>query len=80
MLEAIRPLFAQVSDAPERTSGLAYYRGLCFKIYAAVGGSEPVEIADGGFVDWTARLLGNQKERLLISGYGVDRLALLSRA
>jgi hypothetical protein len=80
VLEAVRPLFAEITDAPERTSGLAYYRGLCFKIYAAFGGSEPLEIADGGFVDWTARLLGSQKERLLISGYGVDRLALLSGA
>jgi hypothetical protein len=33
------------------------------------------EVGDGGFVDWTARLCGNRKERLLISGYGVDRLA-----
>jgi hypothetical protein len=32
------------------------------------------EVGDGGFTDWTARLLGNGKERLLISGYGVDRL------
>ena len=29
---------------------------------------------DGGFTDWTAQLLGNRKERLLISGYGVERL------
>ena len=35
-------------------------------------------MADGGFVDWTATLLANRKERLLISGYGVDRLAGLS--
>jgi len=33
-------------------------------------------IADGGFVDWTQRLTGNRKERLLISGFGVDRLAI----
>jgi hypothetical protein len=39
---------------------------------------EPAEIGDGGFTDWTARLLANQKERLLISGYGLDRLAGLS--
>ena len=35
-------------------------------------------MADGGFVDWTAALLANRKERLLISGYGVDRLAGLT--
>jgi hypothetical protein len=36
-----------------------------------------VEIGDGGFVDWTQRLTGNRKERLLISGVGVDRFATL---
>jgi len=33
-----------------------------------------IEIADGGFVDWTQQLLGNKKERLLISGFGLDLL------
>jgi hypothetical protein len=27
-------------------------------------------IVDGGFTEWTARLLGNRKERILISGIG----------
>ncbi|MFI0799771.1 hypothetical protein [Amycolatopsis lurida] len=34
---------------------------------------------DGGFVDWTQRLVGNRKERTLISGVGVDRLAMVRR-
>ncbi|HEX4818322.1 MAG TPA: hypothetical protein VFV66_36755 [Nonomuraea sp.] len=55
---------------PGRESGRGYYTGLCHKIYA--GGAE---VGDGGFVDWTARLLGNRKERLLISALGLDRLA-----
>ena len=71
-------LAAEVTEAPERASGRAYYRGLCFKVFAARAGDEPLEVADGGFVDWTATLLGNRKERLLISGYGVDRLAILA--
>jgi hypothetical protein len=54
---------------PSRTTG--YYQGLCFKVFR-----DGVEIGDGGFVDWTQRLLGNRKERLLISGVGVDRLAM----
>jgi hypothetical protein len=33
-----------------------------------------VEIADGGFVDWTQQLLGNRKERFLISGFGLELL------
>ncbi len=54
---------------PSRSTG--YYRGLCFKVFR-----DGVEIGDGGFVDWTQRLTGNRKERLLISGVGVDRLAV----
>lgn len=36
--------------------------------------AEEREIGDGGFVDWTGKLTGNRKERLLISGFGVERL------
>ncbi|MGP4098842.1 hypothetical protein [Nonomuraea sp. KM90] len=55
---------------PDRQGGRGYYSGLCFKIYG-----KGVEVGDGGFVDWTARLLGNRKERLLISALGIDRLS-----
>lgn len=63
-----------VSGDPDRTSGHGYYTGLCYKIYATIAGQR-LEIADGGFVDWTQRLTDNRKERLLIGGFGVDRLA-----
>ncbi|MEV4178439.1 hypothetical protein [Nonomuraea sp. NPDC049709] len=55
---------------PDRPGGRGYYTGLCFKIYG-----KGAEVGDGGFVDWTARLLGNRKERLLISALGIDRLS-----
>jgi hypothetical protein len=58
----------------DRAGGRGYYRDLCFKVHAVVDGP-PVEIGDGGFTDWTARLLSNEKERLLIAGYGTERLA-----
>jgi hypothetical protein len=64
-----------VALAPDRPSGRGYYTGLCFKVFAVFGETE-LEVADGGFVDWTQRLLGNRKERLLISGYGIDRIAI----
>jgi hypothetical protein len=51
----------------------AYYLGLNFKLMLYVNG-QPMEIGDGGFVDWTQKLLGNKKERLLISAIGLDRL------
>ena len=66
-----------VTEAPERESARAYYRDLCFKVLADRGGSA-LEVGDGGFVDWTAKLLGNAKERMLISGFGIERLAFAS--
>ena len=59
---------------PARTSGRGYYRDLCFKIHVGTA-TGSIEIGDGGFTDWTRRLLAGPKERLLISGLGLDRLA-----
>jgi hypothetical protein len=50
-----------------------YYTGLQFKVVIQVKGQE-WEIADGGFTTWTQLLLGNKKERLLISGFGLELL------
>lgn len=79
VLERVREECAALPDVsvvedPDRTTGRGYYTGICFKIFADLGGECP-EVGDGGFVDWTRLLTGNRKERLLISGYGVDRLA-----
>jgi hypothetical protein len=62
----------------ERAAGRGYYRDVCFKVNSPVNGAPAAEIGDGGFTDWTARLLASKKERLLISGYGLDRLAVLT--
>jgi hypothetical protein len=64
-----------VDDRPEREAGRAYYDRMCFKAYAS--GDERFEIADGGLVDWTQRLVQSRKERLMISGLGVERLAMV---
>jgi hypothetical protein len=56
----------------DRESGRGYYARLCFKVYAG-----DVEVADGGFVTWTQTLLGDRKERLLISGLGSERVVQL---
>ncbi|RPD41687.1 hypothetical protein [Chitinophaga barathri] len=50
-----------------------YYSGLQFKVVIRVKEQE-WEIADGGFTTWTQQLLGNRKERLLISGFGLELL------
>jgi hypothetical protein len=41
----------------------------CFGLW-----SGEANLADGGFTDWCARLLGDRKERVLTSGIGLDRL------
>jgi hypothetical protein len=60
-----------------REAGRGYYRELYFKINVWAGG-EWAEVGDGGFTDWSARLTASNKERLLISGVGIDRVAALS--
>jgi hypothetical protein len=65
---------AEVITDGERQSGRAYYRDLCFKLNVRAHGCWQ-EIGDGGLTDWVAQLTANTKERLLISGLGIDRLA-----
>jgi len=68
--ETIERLEGSIEIDVSRKDGRSYYVGLCFTISA--GG---VELVDGGFTDWTQRLLGDRKERLLISGLGSERAA-----
>lgn len=75
-VEQAMPADVAVVEHPDRESGDGYYTGLCFKLVCRVDG-ERFELGDGGFVPWTQELIGNRKERLFISGLGVDRLALL---
>ena len=44
-----------------------YYAGATFGVSL-----EGYEVVEGGFVDWTQRLIGDRKERLLVSGIGLD--------
>ena len=75
------PLVARFPDVefgfdPTRTSGRGYYVDVCFKIFATNDHGESLEIGDGGCTDWTAKLLSDNKERLVIAGLGVDRLVV----
>jgi hypothetical protein len=54
-------------------SAQQYYKRLQFKIYV-VRNNKEFDIGDGGFVDWTQKLTGNKKERLLISAIGIEYL------
>jgi hypothetical protein len=73
----VRPLQAEFPAAeigfnPGRTAARGYYKRFAFDV--SVGENS---VVDGGFTDWTAELLSNRKERLLISGIGLERICLL---
>jgi hypothetical protein len=55
-----------------RLTGLGYYEGPCFHIKAKNDRGEQFALADGGFVNWTQRLLGDSKERLMTSAIGAE--------
>jgi Histidyl-tRNA synthetase len=57
-----------------RLTGLGYYEGPCFHITAKNDRGERFTLADGGFVNWTQRLLGDSKERLMTSAIGIELL------
>lgn len=58
----------------ERDRGRGYYGDACLEILATTAGGDEISLGDGGFTGWTAALLSNAKERLLISGLGLERL------
>jgi hypothetical protein len=57
-----------------REHGVGYYVDACFEIRARMPDGEEISLVDGGLTRWTAALLDNAKERLAISGAGVERL------
>lgn len=75
VLERLAAIYPDVAVAfdPDRQAGRTYYRSACFHLYARDGEGCEYEVGDGGFTDWTQRLLSNAKERLLISGLGTER-------
>ena len=73
--ELAGPLIEVIGD-PQRQSGRGYYRDLCYKINVRSGGQWQ-EVGDGGFTGWAAQLTASSKDRLLISGLGIDRLAAM---
>lgn len=68
---------AELAFDPERKGGRGFYEKLCFKIHVKPASGDPVEVGDGGFNDWTAKLLGNAKERLLCGCMAAGRVMSL---
>jgi hypothetical protein len=63
----------------QRLTGLGYYRGPCFHIKAKNAKGDIYTLADGGFVDWTQKLLSDDKERLMTSAIGTEQLCRMFR-
>ncbi len=57
-----------------RLTGLNYYQGPTLHIKLQNQLNQTFMVADGGFVDWTQRLLTDKKERLLTSAIGIELL------
>ncbi len=76
LLSAIRSEFEGVEGGFDagRTKGRGYYSDLCFHIHATSASGQRLELVDGGSVNWTQKFLSNNKERLVISGIGSERL------
>jgi hypothetical protein len=75
--EALEPLRAEFPEAhcrvnQARLEGLGYYGRFALRISPLAPDGQRYPVVDGGFTDWTARLLANRKERLLISGIGSE--------
>ncbi len=81
VIEPLRTEFpeAQFRVNQARLEGLGYYRGFALRISPQAPDGNRYPVVDGGFTDWTARLLGNRKERLLISGIGSEFVCKMYR-
>jgi hypothetical protein len=83
--DIMTPMAAEFPDVrwvldPDRSAGRNYYDRLCFAAYASDAADQEYMLVDGGFTTWTQQLLSNQKERLLISGIGTERLCSVFHA
>ena len=77
--DTVLPAFAAsdvpVVEEPDRERGRGYYADLALRITAG-----DLELGDGGFTTWTGQLMGNAKERCLVSCLSTERLAAAIQA
>ncbi|MDH6465729.1 hypothetical protein M2302_005931 [Micromonospora sp. A200] len=66
-----------VVEDPKRRHGAGYYAGAAIGLRADVDG-RTVDLGDGGLTTWTAQLLGDTKERCLVSCLATERLTALA--
>src|SRR5262249_46096649 len=80
-LDMLAPRFpnAKFLTDPSRLEGLGYYQGPTLRIRVRPPNGEHMAIIDGGFTDWTQRILADRKERLLCSAIGTEAVCKLFR-
>lgn len=61
----------------DRKAGLGYYKNLCFHIYGKNDDGNIIQLADGGSVDWLAKLKNDNKQTMVISGMGAELIQRL---
>jgi len=77
--EVIAPLAKKYTEFrfsfdPHRKTAKNYYDDICFRITITSEEGVDYDLVDGGFTDWTIKLLSNRKERLMTSGIGTELL------
>lgn len=82
LLEVLARRFPAVSFGCDlsRLEGLGYYVGPCIRISATDPSGARYPLGDGGVLRWTAKLLTDEKERLVTSGIGIELIAARFRA
>jgi len=70
---AVRPRLAHVSIVEDTERREGYYVDAALRFVCG-----DVELGDGGLTTWTAQLMGNAKERCLVSCVSVERLAAVA--
>lgn len=66
-----------LSENPDREAAQGYYTGFCLNLDIVRPSGQRHQLVDLGAVRWGARLLGDAKERMIVSGTGIDRLVTL---
>lgn len=74
VLEPLRKDYPSVTFSIDldRAAGVNYYTNACVKIWAVNDHGEKYPLIDGGFTDWTQKLLQSRKERMFASGMGTE--------
>lgn len=73
-IERTVPVIIPVKRLGKRNTN--YYPTASFALNFQTRDGKELNIGDGGFVDWTQKLVSSTKERLMISGIGSERLIL----